>query len=38
MKYNWQQSDQRNCRFSLNNIEDILAGHLKGILQTMPQK
>lgn len=43
MKYNWQLSDWRKFTYSLKAIDDILytfiekAGHLKGLLQAMPQ-
>lgn len=43
MKYNWQQSDWGSFTFLLEEVEEILyvfvekAGHLKGLLQAMPQ-
>jgi len=42
--YNWQLADWGNFTFSLKDVEDKLyvfaekAGHLKGLLQAMPQK
>lgn len=44
MKYNWQQADWPNFRYSTDEIEDLLydysqrAGKINGILEGLPEE